>query len=313
MENLGRYEIIKELGRGAMGIVYEAKDPLIDRLLAIKTIDLHNLAPQEKKDYEARFYQEARAAGRLSHPNIVTIHDLGESNGIAYIAMELLEGCELHHLIKDGQRLPVEQTLNIVAQVATGLAYAHEHGIVHRDIKPSNVMVLKGNQVKIADFGIARMESSLQLTQVGLIMGSPLYMSPEQILGGTIDPRSDIFSLGIQLFQMLTGQMPFSGDSTNVIMYQIVNVEPPMPSSINPEIPSMLDTIVSKCLSKNPEDRYPNAHELANDLRSCRETLLQIKAGISAATEQKMRKWKSVSIAAILFIIFEIIERLLQH
>lgn len=317
ISNLGRYEIIKELGRGAMAVVYEAKDPLIDRIVAIKTINLRDLKPDEKQEYEARFYQEARAAGRLNHPNIVTIHDLGESGGMAYIAMELLKGCELQNLLKNEQPLPVEESLNIVIQVATGLAYAHEHGIVHRDIKPSNIMVLKGRQIKIADFGIARMTTSLLSTETGKVMGSPLYMSPEQVLNHSFDSRSDIFSVGTLLFQMLTGQMPFMADTANSVMYQIVHEEPQKPSLINSEVPETLDAIVSKCLSKNPDDRYQNAHELADDLRICRETLLRTKGGVEShaavASSNKMRKWKMIGIGVLIFIIMEIIEQLLQN
>jgi len=313
ISNLGRYEIIKELGRGAMGVVYEAKDPLIDRLVAIKTINLQDLKPEEKQEYEARFYQEARAAGRLNHPNIVTIHDLGESGGMAYIAMELLEGCELQNLLKGGQRLPLEEALNIAIQVATGLAYAHEHGIVHRDIKPSNIMVQKGNQVKIADFGIARMTASLLSTETGKVLGSPLYMSPEQVTNRPLDSRSDIFSAGTMLFQMLTGQLPFSGDNAHSVMYQIVHEEAQKPGSLNPEVPDKLDSIVAKCLAKKPDDRYLSADALAEDLRACREKLLMSEAGVKAASDSKMNKWKFVVAAVLLFIIFEMIEQYLLH
>lgn len=313
ISHLGRYEIIKELGRGAMGVVYEAKDPLIDRIVAIKTINLQDMKPHEKQEYESRFYQEARAAGGLSHPNIVTIHDLGESGGTAYIAMELLKGCELQNLLKNEQPLPVDQSLNIVIQVATGLAYAHEHGIVHRDIKPSNIMVLKDNQIKIADFGIARMTASLLSTETGKVMGSPLYMSPEQVLNHPIDARSDIFSLGTLLFQMLTGQVPFSGDNANSVMYQIVHEYPQKPSLINPKVPDALNAIVSKCLSKNQDDRYQNAEELANELQTCREMLQRTGTGDHADSPGKMRKWKMIGIGVLIFIILEIIEQLLQH
>lgn len=272
ISHLGRYEIIEELGRGAMGLVYKAKDPLIERLVAIKAINLQGLDESEKGEYEARFYQEAKAAGRLNHPNIVTIHDLGETGDVAYIAMELMEGCELQNFIADKSGLSLDEMLDIAIQVATGLAYAHQNGIVHRDIKPSNIMVLSNNHVKIADFGIAQMTSSLMATKTGIIMGSPLYMSPEQVLSHSIDARSDIFSLGIVLHWMLTGQLPFAGENANSVMYQIVNEPSPKPSSLNSEIPEKLDAIVSKCLEKKPEDRYQNADELAGDLLSCRNT-----------------------------------------
>jgi len=271
--HLGRYEMREELGRGAMGIVYKAYDPLIDRLFAIKTIDLQKLGEKEKDEYKARFYQEAKAAGRLNHPNIITIYDLGRKGDIAYIAMELMEGPELKDIVAGNQPLSIGEKLDIAFQIAEGLAYAHEHGVVHRDIKPSNIMVLRGKHVKIADFGIARMDSSLWHTQAGKIIGSPLYMSPEQIQSHAIGPRSDIFSFGIVLYQMLTGQLPFNGDNANSIFYKIVNEEPQKPSSLNPEIPAALDHIVAKCLAKKPEDRYLNAKELASDLHSCRRQL----------------------------------------
>jgi serine/threonine-protein kinase len=272
ISHLGRYEIIGELGQGAMGIVYKAKDPLIDRILAIKTISL-DLALGEKAEYEARFYQEAKAAGRLSHPNIVTVYDVGKSGDVAYIAMEFLQGRELHEILQEGNRLPISLVLDIVKQVALGLSYAHEHGIVHRDVKPSNIMVIRDWHVKITDFGIARMASSTVQTQAGVVLGSPKYMSPEQVLGKSIDQRSDIFSLGVMLYEMLAGQPPFSGESINSVMYQTMNVTPPPPGTLNSNVPEMLDFIVSKALAKELNDRYQNAREFAEDLRACRESL----------------------------------------
>jgi len=271
ISQLGRYEIIGELGQGAMGVVYKAKDPLIDRILALKTISL-NLALDEKDEYEARFYQEAKAAGRLSHPNIVTVYDVGKSGDIAYIAMEFLEGRELRDILNEGERLPITQVLDIVIQVAQGLAYAHEHGIVHRDIKPSNIMVIRDGHVKITDFGIARMTSSTVQTQVGVVLGSPKYMSPEQVLGKSIDQRTDIFSLGVMLYEMLTGQAPFVGDTINAVMYQTMNTMPPAPSTLNPDVPVMLDAAITKALAKEPDMRYQNAKEFIEDLRTCRDT-----------------------------------------
>lgn len=271
--HLGRYEIISELGQGAMGVVYKATDPLIDRVVAIKTINL-SLALDEKDEYEQRFYQEARAAGRLSHHNIVTIYDVGKSGDVAYIAMEFLEGRELRDILNDTRgALPVDQAIDIVAQVAQGLAYAHEHGIVHRDVKPSNIMVVHDGHVKITDFGIARMASAAVRTQTGMVLGSPKYMSPEQVVGKVTDQRSDIFSLGVMLYEMLTGRAPFTGENINAIMYQTLNAVPPAPSSLNPAVPEMLNFIVAKAIAKGVEDRYQNAREMANDLRACRSSL----------------------------------------
>lgn len=272
ISQLGRYEMVSELGQGAMGVVYKARDPLIDRVVAIKTINL-GLALEEKEEYEGRFYQEARAAGRLNHPNIVTIYDVGKSGNIAYIAMEFLQGNELRDLLREERNMPVEQIVDIVAQVAEGLAYAHQHGIVHRDIKPSNIMLIRDGRIKITDFGIARMASSAVHTQTGMVLGSPKYMSPEQVLGKEIDRRSDIFSLGVMLYEMLTGGSPFVGENVNAIMYQTLNLVPPAPSTLNANVPDMLNFIVAKALAKGVEDRYQNALDLARDLRACRDTL----------------------------------------
>jgi serine/threonine-protein kinase len=272
ISHLGRYEVVGELGQGAMGVVYKATDPLIDRIVAIKTITL-SLAQEERDEYEARFYQEAKAAGRLSHPNIVTIFDVGRSGDIAYIAMEFLQGRELRDILNDDKLLPVDQVLDIVAQVAVGLAYAHEHGIVHRDIKPSNIMVGRDCHVKITDFGIARMASASVRTQTGMVLGSPKYMSPEQVMGKLTDQRSDIFSLGVVLYEMLTGQPAFMGENVNAIMYQTLNAIPPPPRTVNAAVPEMLNFIVAKALAKDLESRYQNAKDLANDLRACLGTL----------------------------------------
>jgi len=272
ISHLGRYEIIDELGQGAMGVVYRAKDPLIDRVVAIKTINLDQ-AMEEREEYEQRFYQEARAAGRLSHHNIVTIYDVGKSGDIAYIAMEFLQGRELRDVLNEKSMLPIAQVLDIVAQVAQGLAYAHEHGIVHRDVKPSNIMIQKDGHVKITDFGIARMASAAVRTQTGMVLGSPKYMSPEQVMGKLTDQRSDIFSLGVMLYEMLTGRPPFSGENVNAIMYQTLNATPPQPSSLNSDVPDMLNFIVAKALAKKTDERYQNAGEFADDLRACRDSL----------------------------------------
>jgi len=272
ISQLGRYEVLSELGQGAMGIVYKARDPLIDRVVAIKTISL-GLALDEKDEYEERFYQEAKAAGRLNHPNIVTIYDVGRSGDVAYIAMEFLQGRELRDIMNESGLLPVDQVLDIAAQVAQGLAYAHEHDIVHRDIKPSNIMVIRDGHVKITDFGIARMASSLVRTQTGMVLGSPKYMSPEQVIGKAIDQRSDIFSLGVMFYEMLTGQTPFKGENINAIMYQTLNTIPSPPNTLNPSVPEMVNFIVAKALAKGVDDRYQNAKDFADDLRACRDTV----------------------------------------
>ena len=268
IRKLGRYEIIAELGQGAMGIVYRAIDPILNRVVAIKTINMA-LKQDEIAEYEARFYQEARAAGGLNHPNIVTVYDIGKSGTSAYMAMEFLEGEELSVLLAPGAALPVMQAVNIAMQVADGLAYAHEHDVIHRDVKPANIMITTGGLAKITDFGIARMRAAKVVTQTGVVLGSPKYMSPEQVLGKRAEARSDIFSLGAVLYEMLTGKAPFVGADVNAMMYQTLNLVPPPPSTFNPVVPSMLDLIIAKMLAKAPEDRYPSARELVADLRDC--------------------------------------------
>ena len=266
---LGRYAIQSELGRGAMGVVYKATDTALERTVAVKTVNMA-LERDGADRYEARFYQEARAAGSLNHPNIVTVYDVGKEGNVAYMAMEFIEGQELRSLLAEGRALPVSQAVSIAAQVAEGLAYAHQHGVVHRDVKPANIMVLADGPVKITDFGIARMRASTdELTQTGMMLGSPKYMSPEQVIGKRADHRSDIFSLGVILYETLTGAAPFTGENVTALMYQIVNFAPPAPSAVNPAVPELLNFIVAKMLAKPLEERYQSAQELANDLRNC--------------------------------------------
>jgi serine/threonine-protein kinase len=269
---LGRYLIQSELGRGAMGVVYKATDSVLERTVAIKTVNMA-LERDGADRFEARFYQEARAAGGLNHPNIVTVYDVGKAGEVAYIAMEFIEGVELRTLIGEGKPMSVGQAVSVAAQVAEGLSYAHEHGVVHRDIKPANIMVTPGSPVKITDFGIARMRVSGELTQTGIMLGSPKYMSPEQVIGKRADHRSDVFSLGVILYEMLTGTTPFNGDNVTALMYQIVNFAPPAPSTINRGVPELLDYIVAKMLAKALEERYQGALDVARDLRECERQL----------------------------------------
>jgi serine/threonine protein kinase len=277
---LGRYVIQSELGRGAMGVVYKATDSVLERPVAVKTVNI-TLEREYADKYEKRFYQEAKAAGSLNHPNIVTIHDVGKAGEVVYMAMEYIEGVELRTLIGEGRRLRLSQALSIAAQVAEGLAFAHERGVVHRDVKPANIMVVANGPVKITDFGIARMRGSGDLTQTGMLLGSPKYMSPEQVIGKRADHRSDIFSLGVILYEMLCGAAPFNGENVTALMYQIVNFVPPPPSSLNEGVPEMLDYIVAKMLAKPLEERYQDAAEAARDLRECERQ----EAGPLAATQ----------------------------
>jgi serine/threonine-protein kinase len=279
---LGRYEVIARLGEGAMGTVYKARDPLLDRLVAIKTVNL-NLPKEDLAEYEARFYQEARAAGGLSHPNIVVIHDIGKTEQVAFMAMEYLEGRELRTILSQRGALPVEDAVRIGAQVAEGLAYAHGRGVIHRDVKPTNIMIGRDGHAKITDFGIARMRTSELKTMTGMILGSPRYMSPEQVSGKRADHRSDIFALGVVLYEMLTGQPPFQADTVHGVMYQTMSANPPAPSTLRQSIPPILDFVVAKALAKVPEARYQDARELAEDLRA------SLEAGRAGAVEQRIR------------------------
>ena len=280
---LGRYVIQSELGRGAMGVVYKATDSVLERAVAVKTVNI-TLEREYADKYEKRFYQEAKAAGSLNHPNIVTIHDVGKAGDVVYMAMEYIEGVELRTLIGEGKPLRVPQALSIAAQVAEGLAFAHQRGVVHRDIKPANIMVVANGPVKITDFGIARMRGSGDLTQTGMLLGSPKYMSPEQVIGKRADQRSDLFSLGVILYEMLCGVAPFNGENVTALMYQIVNFVPPAPSSVNAAVPEMLDLIVAKMLAKPLEERYQDAAELARDLRECERHIAAATATAQPAT-----------------------------
>jgi len=264
-EKLGRYEILSELGQGAMGVVYKAIDPLIDRTVAIKTINL-DLSKDELANFEERFYREAKSAGRLNHPNIVTIYDVGKTGNVAYMAMEFLEGQSLKEILDVHTALSVDQIANIAAQVAHALEYAHKNGVVHRDIKPANIMLVHGGMAKITDFGIAQMPTGSK-TLAGTVLGSPKYMAPEQVLGTEVDGRADLFSLGVVLYEMLTGESPFNGDNINSTMYRIVNETPAPPTTIVPRIPAAFNLIVAKALAKNPDERYQTAKDLAYDLR----------------------------------------------
>ncbi|MDP2784859.1 MAG: serine/threonine-protein kinase [Sulfurimicrobium sp.] len=284
-QKIGRFEILSTLGQGAMGVVYRATDPLLERTVAIKTISLE-LSKDEFEEFERRFYREASSAGRLNHPNIVTIHDVGNNDNIAYMAMEFLEGDELRDILDAGVPLTPERSAEIASQVADGLAFAHEHGVVHRDIKPSNIMILKNGAVKITDFGIALIPSSSR-TMAGMILGSPKYMSPEQVVGQDVDGRSDIFSLGVVLYEMLTGKPPFSGDNISAIMFRILNEMPTAPGTLKPELPAAFNYIIAKALAKHPDERYQSAGEMAEDLRHY--LALQVPANFFAHADGKSR------------------------
>jgi Protein kinase domain len=300
-KTLGRYRILGELGRGAMGVVYRAVDPLIEREVALKT--LHNELPEDVIDeVRVRFLREARSAGRLNHPNIVTIFDVGQEGDAAYIAMELLEGPSLHQMLKERQRIPFYTAADIIAQVADALHHAHGFSVVHRDVKPANVVVAPSGRAKLTDFGVAYVPAS-DVTQTGSALGSPRYMAPEQVLGQPTDARADIFSLGVVLYELLTRRTPFEwpGDTTVFALMQRIAGEPHPPlRQIDAEIPAGFDRIMDRALAKRPQDRYQSAGEFASDLRNYHslgggtefaKTVPQatLPASAAAAEEQKMR------------------------
>jgi len=269
---LGRYEVVRELGKGAMGIVYLAKDPLIGRLVALKTIrPAQHADDDETKEFQQRFLREAQAAGILNHPSIVTVHDIGQddNSGVMFIAMEYVEGANMKEVLAQGRPLTFEQIAEIIAQVGDALDFAHAKGIVHRDVKPANIILLEGMRAKITDFGIAKIATGAQnLTSTGQFLGTPNYMAPEQIKGAPVDGRTDIFALGICLYECLTRRKPFGGDSLTSISYKIVHEPFPPLAEINPQIPEGYEDIIARCLAKDPAKRYQRARDLATHLRA---------------------------------------------
>jgi serine/threonine-protein kinase len=267
---LGRYQVEKELGKGAMGVVYLGKDPKISRVVAIKTMALsQEFDADELEDVKTRFFREAETAGRLNHPNIVTIFDAGEEHDLAYIAMEFLKGQDLVPYTKPDNLLPLLKVMSIVARVADALAYAHTQNVVHRDIKPANVMYEPGSDMlKVTDFGIARITDSSK-TKTGMVLGTPAYMSPEQLAGKKIDGRSDLFSLGVSLYQLACGKLPFEGDSMAQLMFKITSEPPTDILSVNPDLPECVVAIINKSLAKQVEERYQTGAEMAQALRQC--------------------------------------------
>ena len=264
LESLGKYEIQRELGRGAMGVVYEGYDPMIKRIVALKTIRADQLSGENAETVVARFRREAQAAGRLNHPNIVSIYDFGEDQGIWFIAMEYIKGRELKDYFQANERFATADIVRIMTQMLAALGYSHKLGVIHRDIKPANVFVLADGTIKVADFGIAHIESS-DMTQAGSVIGTPSYMSPEQILGLPIDGRSDLFSAGVILYQFLTGERPFIGSST-ATMHKVLEEDPLPPSRFNVQVPGAMDAVVKKALAKRPDDRFQTAEEFAQAL-----------------------------------------------
>jgi serine/threonine-protein kinase len=266
---LGRYQVEKELGKGAMGVVYLGKDPKIGRVVAIKTMALsQEFEAEELAEVKERFFREAETAGRLSHPNIVTIYDAGEEHDLCYIAMELLKGGDLVPFAKAGNLLPVEKAVSIVARAAEALGYAHRQGVVHRDIKPANMMYHpETDTLKVTDFGIARLTDSSK-TKTGMVLGTPSYMSPEQLAGKKIEGRSDLFSLAVSLYQLLCGKLPFEGESMAQLMFKIANEPPTDIRSVNPAVPEGLVAFLERAMAKDPDQRFQTGEEFAGALRA---------------------------------------------
>src|ERR1017187_2039286 len=267
MKKVGRYVIISELGRGAMGVVYRASDPTIDREVALKVLSLSTSTEEGTNSPQEMFMREVRAAGRLAHPSIVTIYDAFDDpvNQTSCIVMELVPGVTLEKMLDSGKPPSIDQSLDLIRQVAEALDYAHRNKVIHRDLKPANILVTDDGRAKITDFGIAKVLAREGVARTIGIMGTPSYMSPEQVRGGEIDARTDVFSLGIMIFTMLTGQKPFAGN-TAAVMFKIVYEEPAVPSSVNPQLTPAHDFVVKKCLAKDRNQRYSSVRELLGDL-----------------------------------------------
>ena len=257
--SIGRYRIVGILGRGAMGVVYLGYDEAIDRQVAIKTIHRRLLDDDGGQEWLERFRREVRAAGRCLHPNIVTVFEYGEVDGSPYIVMEYVQGRELRDYLKDRQPLPLDSAIAIIVQVLNALGHAHAHGVVHRDIKPANIIVLADGQVKVTDFGIARLDTGSDLTQVGMMIGSPSYMAPEQFGDQQVDCRADVYATGVVLFELLTGSRPFTGRNASELMYQVINEPHLRITQLNPALPADLEAVLDWALAKSPDQRFPDA------------------------------------------------------
>jgi serine/threonine-protein kinase len=272
-ERFGRYEILTELGRGAMGVVYKARDPKINRIVAVKTISMAGQSPEEEREYRERFFREAEAAGRVSHPGIVTIFDVGEETETRapYIVMEFVSGESLEKLLsKDDRKLPVATALQLALELAEALDCAHRQGVVHRDLKPANILLTEDGHAKIADFGVAKLNLGNH-TLAGRALGTPAYMSPEQLNGEAVDGRSDLFSLGVILYTVLTGHRPFQGNSAITVSFKVVNRDPIPATLLDTELPEGLDPIIARAMAKEPAERYQRGAEMALDIQNLQE------------------------------------------
>ena len=288
-KRLGRYEIVAELGRGAMGVVYKARDPKIDRFVAVKTISLAGQNPEDEHEYRERFFCEAQAAGRLSHPGIVSVFDVGEEPEThdPYIVMEYIAGQSLHQWLSgENSKVAIETALQITEELAEALDFAHNQGVIHRDIKPSNILLARDGHAKIADFGIAKLNLS-HLTLPGEAWGSPGYMSPEHLEGEAVDGRSDLFSLGVILYLMVTGYAPFHGNSPGSVCFKVANREPLPASLLDSTLPPEVDSIIAQALEKDPAKRYQYGREFARDIRELRKRYPKADNGIAGRPDEK--------------------------
>src|SRR5262245_2986217 len=279
VQRIGKYEVIERIGRGGMGTIFKARDPILERAVALKVLSSLEVTPELR----ARFFREAQACARLSHPNIVTIHDMGEDDGRLYIVMELLEGEELRQIIARRAPLALEDKLSILLQICDGLHYAHQRGVVHRDIKPANILLLRAGQVKILDFGIAQLAAATQgeLTRTGMIMGTLRYMAPEQVRGRA-DHRSDIFSVAALSYELLCWRPPFTGDDPLQLLEQLRTATPPSLSEVDPALPPALAGIVERALQREPEDRYPDMGQMSEALELVHRDMAEEAEGVRA-------------------------------
>jgi serine/threonine-protein kinase len=302
IKRFGRYEIVAELGRGAMGVVYKARDPQIDRIVAVKTVSLRGQEPEEEKEFRLRFTNEAQAAGRLHHSGIVSVFDVGEDpdNRDPYIILEYVSGESLQRILAREKKLSLSQALQLAREIAEALDYAHEQGVVHRDIKPGNILVTEDGHAKIADFGIAKLNLA-HFTLPGRVLGTPAYMAPEQLSGEGSDGRSDLFSLGVILYAMVTGHSPFPGSSATTVCFRVANREPVAASALDLSLPPQLDAVISLAIAKNPEERYQRGSEFAADLRQLQEayrpgsTTISLQAVPSLASRSAALRAKTAS------------------
>src|SRR6516164_1973674 len=285
IKRFGRYEIVAELGRGAMGVVYKARDPQIDRMVAVKTVSLSGQEPEEEKEFRLRFLNEAQAAGRLHHSGIVSVFDVGEDpdNHDPFIVLEYVAGESLNRILSREKKLPLERALKLAEEVADALDYAHAQGVIHRDIKPANILITQDGRAKIADFGIAKLNLA-HFTIPGRVVGTPAYMAPEQLGGEGVDGRSDLFSLGVILYAMVTGHSPFQGNSATTVCFKVANREPMPASALDMTLPPQLDAVISRAMAKDPKERYQRGSDFADDLRILRHSL-----GASSSTTSRLR------------------------